>query len=82
MSLDIDVLTIESCPNTKRPVPGGMSFNEVVYLLNAVADSGREIVGFDLTEIVPKMESTPDATVGARMLLKMCGAAIKSRMKR
>ena len=82
VSLDIDVLTIESCPNTKRPVPGGISFNEVASLLCAVVDSGREIVGFDLTEIVPKMEATPDATVGARMLFKMCGAALKSRMKR
>ena len=82
VSLDVDALTIESCPSTCRPVPGGIAFNEVVYLLNAVVDSGRKIVGFDITEVVPKIEYTHDATVGARMLVKMCGAALKGKTKR
>ena len=82
VSLDVDALTIESCPSTSRPVPGGITFNEVAYLLNMVADSGRSIVGFDITEVVPKIEYTHDATVGARMLVKMCGAALKGKLKK
>ncbi|MBQ5701442.1 MAG: arginase family protein [Alistipes sp.] len=79
ISLDIDALTPEHCPNTKRPVAGGMTFDQVVYLINCVAESGRNIIGFDLTEIVPENENNIDAAIGARMLVKLCAAALKSK---
>lgn len=79
ISFDIDALSPECCPHTKRPVAGGMTFDEAVCLINRVAESGREIVGFDLTEIVPVMESGVDAAVGARMLAKLCAAALCSK---
>lgn len=78
ISFDIDALSPECCPHTKRPVAGGMTFDEAVCLINHVVESGRTIVGFDLTEIVPVMESGVDAAVGARMLVKLCAAALKS----
>ncbi len=81
ISLDIDSLSPECCPHTKRPVAGGMTFDEAVCLINRVAESGRKIVGFDITEIVPVMESNVDAVVGARMLVKLCAAALKSNKK-
>ncbi|MBQ5843389.1 MAG: arginase family protein [Alistipes sp.] len=81
ISFDIDALSPECCPHTKRPVAGGMTFDEAVCLINRVAESGRTIVGFDLTEIVPVMESGVDAAVGARMLVKLCAAALKSNKK-
>lgn len=79
ISLDIDALSPECCPHTKRPVAGGMTFDEAVCLINRVSESGREIIGFDLTEIVPEMESGVDAAIGARMLVKLCAAALKSK---
>lgn len=78
ISFDIDALSPECCPHTKRPVAGGMTFDEAVCLINLVAQSGRRIIGFDLTEIVPTMDNRVDATVGARMLVKLCAAALKS----
>lgn len=81
ISFDIDALSPECCPHTKRPVAGGMTFDEAVCLINRVASSGRQIVGFDLTEIVPVMDSGVDAAVGARMLVKLCAAAIKSNKR-
>jgi agmatinase len=77
VSLDIDALKIEFCHNTNAPVPGGMTFDEVTYLINAVVESGRKIVGFDISEIVPSLEYTMDATVGARLLGNMIVAALK-----
>ena len=77
VSLDIDALKIEFCHNTNAPVPGGMTFDEVIYLINSVVASGRKIVGFDISEIVPNLEYTMDATVGARLLGKMIVAALK-----
>ncbi len=78
ISMDIDSLSIEYCPHTGTPVVGGLTFNEAVYLMDKVAKSGREIVGFDVVEVVPRMDDKIDAMVGARMLYKMCGIALKS----
>ena len=65
ISFDIDGLTIEHCPHTGTPVPGGITFEQVVYLMECVADSGRRIAGFDLVEVVPCPEDKIDAVVGA-----------------
>jgi agmatinase len=59
-----------------------MTFDQAVALINRVAESGREIIGFDLTEIVPVMDSGVDAAVGARLLVKLCAAALKSKNNR
>lgn len=79
VSFDIDALTIENCPSTGTPVPGGLSFGQAAYLINAVAESGRRIVGFDLCEVAPGLEGNKwDANVGARALFKLCGITLKS----
>ena len=78
VSLDIDGLTIECSPHTGTSVAGGLRFPEVVYLLGKVVDSGREIVGFDLTEVVPDLEDKTDAAVAARLLYNMCCMALKN----
>ena len=43
VSFDIDGLTPQYCPHTGTPVPGGLTFDEAVYLLSRVAASGRRI---------------------------------------
>lgn len=53
VSFDIDGLTPQYCPHTGTPVPGGLTFDEAVYLLSRVVASGRRIVGFDLCEVAP-----------------------------
>lgn len=79
ISFDIDGLAAENCPSTGTPVPGGLSFNQAVYLLDKVVRSGRKIVGFDLVEVAPANKDDEwDANVGARMLYKLCGLILKS----
>ncbi|MBQ2796599.1 MAG: agmatinase family protein [Tidjanibacter sp.] len=79
VSFDIDGLSPDNCPHTGTPVPGGLGFNEAVYLLDSVVRSGRRIVGFDLVEVAPSGEGDEwDANVGARMLFKLCGLILKS----
>lgn len=73
LSVDIDVLSQEYCPQTGTPVPGGLSFHEVVYLLNRLGNSGRKVIGFDLVEVAPSEDSEWDLNVGARLLYKLCG---------
>ena len=79
VSFDIDGLDPSLCPNTGTPVPGGLSFPQVSYLLEVVAKSGRRIIGFDLCEVSSGDQNSEwDANVGARVLYKLCGAAVHS----
>lgn len=71
ISFDIDGLQPNLCPNTGTPVPGGLTFGETDYLLRAVVKSGKEIIGFDLSEVSPG-ENEWDANVGARVLYRLC----------
>lgn len=77
VSFDIDGLSIENCPHTGTPVCGGLSFNQAVWLLRTVVESGRRIIGFDLVEVCPVPNGRIDAIVGARMLWKLCSLALK-----
>jgi agmatinase len=81
VSLDIDGLDPALCPHTGTPVPGGLSFSETTGLLRKLVESGRRIVGFDLSEVAPDPEgrSEWDANVGARVLYKLIGFALQSR---
>jgi agmatinase len=74
VSFDVDGMDPTFCPATGTPVPGGLSFRDVVVLLAAVAKR-RRIVGFDLNEIG---DAEWDGNVGARLLYKLCGWAAGS----
>lgn len=77
ISLDIDGLTVECSPHTGSTISGGLRFPEVVYLFGKIVASGRKIVGFDLTEVVPDVDDKTDAMIAARLLFKMCSMALK-----
>ena len=57
-------------------MPGGLSFDEAIFVLEELALSGRKIVGFDLCEVVPSEDSEWDANVGSRILYKLCAATL------
>jgi len=79
ISFDIDGMYPWYCPNTGTPVPGGFSFEQATYLFNLLANSGKEIIGFDLVEVAPGENDDWDGNVGARMLFHMCGIFAKSQ---
>lgn len=72
ISMDIDGLSPDLCPNTGTPVPGGIEFQQVDYLLYLLASSNKKIIGFDLCEVAPGENDPWDAIVGARLLHKIC----------
>lgn len=80
VSFDIDGLSPELCPNTGTPVPGGLSFQKAVYLLRKLIESGRQIIGFDVTEVAPGKDEW-DANVGARIIYKLCNLMYLSKTK-
>lgn len=77
ISFDIDGMYPWYCPNTGTPVPGGFSFEQAAYLLSKLAESDKEIIGFDLVEVAPGDDDW-DGNVGARMLFHMCGVLAKN----
>lgn len=79
VSFDIDGLKPELCPHTGTPVAGGFELQEVSFLLFALVNSGRKIIGFDLNEVAPGSEGDWDANVGARALWQLVCACEKSR---
>lgn len=81
VSFDIDGLDPALCPSTGTPVAGGLSYQQATYLLKELALSGRKIVGFDLNEVAPSGRKGDewDGNVGARILYKLCSAALLSQ---
>lgn len=71
ISFDIDGLDRKLCPHTGTPVPGGFELEELFFLFRKIRESGRKIIGFDLTE-VGISDTDWNANVGARVLLKLC----------
>jgi agmatinase len=70
ISFDIDGLEPNLCPNTGTPVPGGLSYSEVVYLIRRLKFHNKQIIGFDLVEVAPGVDEW-DGNVGARILFEL-----------
>lgn len=82
ISFDIDGLDPRYCPNTGTPVPGGLEYSEVIYIINEILRSKRTLVGFDLVEVAPSPKDKSnewDANVGMRLLYKMTSTALASQ---
>jgi len=70
LSIDIDGMDPKLCPNTGTPVPGGFEYEQLIYLIEKLAQSNRQIIGFDLNEVAPGDDEW-DANVAARILYRM-----------
>lgn len=77
ISFDIDGLEPSLCPSTGTPVPGGLRWEEALYLIEALAQSGRQIIGFDLVEVGSATEW--DAVVGARLLYQLAARTLQTQ---
>lgn len=81
ISFDIDCLDPSLCPNTGTPVPGGLSYQQIDYFFDLLYLSGKQIVGFDLSEVgdCSELPSELDANIGARILYKLSLLALSSK---
>lgn len=77
ISFDIDGLDPKLCPNTGTPVAGGFEFEEVMHLIQSVAEKGITIIGFDINEVAPGKDEF-DANVAARLLYRMINVMAKT----
>lgn len=79
VSFDIDGLDPKLCPGTAMPVPGGLDFDEAIYLLDCVVKAGKRIIGFDLCSVAPSENVDWDAYVGSRLLCRLSVATAASQ---
>jgi agmatinase len=79
LRFDINGLDAKLCPNTSRPVPGGLEIEQVIYLLEAIVKAGKVVIGFDLCEIGHGESSDWDALVGGHLLRQLSILAAKSQ---
>lgn len=84
VSFDIDALQPSLCPHTGTPVPGGLDFAQVRHLLSLLRQSGKRIIGFDLSEVAPApalplpQPDEWDGNVGARVLYMLSNTLLAS----
>lgn len=78
VSFDIDGLDPALCPHTGTPVPGGLSYQDAMWILERLVEKNKQVIGFDLCEVAPDPGSDWDLNVGARVLYKLCGTLAKS----
>lgn len=69
ISFDVDGLDPKLCPHTGTPVPGGLELEQTFCLFREVIQSGRQIIGFDVSEVG---NGEWDGNVGARAVYKLC----------
>lgn len=82
VSFDIDGLSQEFGPHTGTPVPGGLSYDQAIYLLSQLRKSHKKVVGFDLCEVAPGDYSEWDGNVGVRLLYQLCGLTLSELSSR
>ncbi len=74
VSIDLDVFDPSIMSAVGTPEPGGLSWQQVLELLRAVADS-KQIVGFDLMELCPREGPSSCAFLAAKLAYKLVGYA-------
>lgn len=78
LSFDIDGLDPKLCPNTGTPVAGGFETEQVLFLLEKIVKSGRQIIAFDINEVTPGKGSDWNENVAARLLYRIANMVAKS----
>ncbi len=78
VSIDLDVFDPSLMAAVGTPEPGGMDWYQVLELLKVVA-MGKDIVGFDITELSPREGPEACAFTAAKLAYKLIGYATSLR---
>ena len=89
VSLDVDALNWTYAPDTGTPVPGGLSFNQVLYLLSELKRQNKKLIAFDVVETSGSSSQKAlsdhrlewNGNVSARLLYYLSGLALHSFQK-
>jgi len=81
VTLDVDVLDWSVICSTGTPEPGGMSWDEILRLLEMVF-SIKKVVGADLVELSHSVQDRNSPYAAARLLYKMFGFQFNASLRR
>lgn len=70
VTIDIDVLDPAHAPGTGTVDAGGITSRELLASIHAIANSGVNVVGFDLVEVAPIYDSSEQTANTASKLLR------------
>ncbi len=77
ISIDLDVFDPAFAPGVSTPVPGGLDFNQVLYLVKRILKQ-KKVVGFDIMELTPKFDNDQKtAYLATKLILEMIANAPK-----
>ena len=78
VTVDLDALDPSIMPAVGTPEPGGLSWQETLSILRAVAQRSR-VIGFDIMELAPNEGPVHAAYTAARLTYKLIGYALPAR---
>ncbi|MHA1727138.1 MAG: arginase family protein [Promethearchaeota archaeon] len=83
ISIDIDVLDPAFAPGTAYPIPGGISFRDLIQSLEYIAEK-FEIIGFDLVEYAPNLDPKSRMTgfLAAKIISEFMMKIIKLKLEK
>jgi agmatinase len=68
ITLDLDVIDPSLLPGVGTPEPGGLNFQEFIFLLKKL--QGLHVIGFDIVELTPDYDPTQVSSVTASVILR------------
>ncbi|MBI2106455.1 agmatinase [Candidatus Woesearchaeota archaeon] len=69
VTIDMDVVDPSFAPGVSTPVPGGITSNEIIYLLKKISSLG--IIGMDIVEVTPKYDvNDMTSHLAAKMIIE------------
>ena len=78
LTIDCDGLDPSIMPAVNAPVPGGLSYRQIVDLLHGLTKKAN-VHGFNLVEFVPEKDINGlTALTAARIVFNMIGALVRS----
>jgi agmatinase len=80
ISFDVDVLDPAFVPGTGTPVPGGLTMREAIPIVRGLC-AQNDMVGFDIVELAPQLDSTYRSALNANFILHACLTGIAMNRK-
>jgi agmatinase len=75
VTIDLDGIDSGEMPAVGTPEPGGLTWDELSLLLEAMT-AERRVVGFDMTELAPDLGPKACSYAAAKMAYRLIGLAL------
>lgn len=70
VTVDIDVLDPAFAPGTGTAEPGGITSQELLQSIHAIAEAGLNVVGFDIVEVAPGIDPSELSQIVASKVIR------------